>query len=43
LARSVIASNAKRSRLRVCGGGFVWIASLSLAMTNPSDRILFHP
>jgi len=29
----VIASKAKRSRLRDCGCDFVWIASLSLAMT----------
>jgi hypothetical protein len=29
----VIASKAKRSRLGDCGCGFVWIASLSLAMT----------
>jgi hypothetical protein len=29
----VIASKAKRSRLGDCGGGSVWIASLSLAMT----------
>ena len=28
----VIASKAKRSRLRDCGGGLAWIASLSLAM-----------
>jgi hypothetical protein len=28
----VIASKAKRSRLGDCGGGFVWIASLSFAM-----------
>jgi len=34
IASSVIASNAKQSRLGDCGGGFVWIASLSLAMTN---------
>jgi hypothetical protein len=30
----VIASKAKQSRLGDCGGGFVWIASLSLAMTT---------
>ena len=29
----VIASKAKQSRLGDCGGGLVWIASLSLAMT----------
>jgi hypothetical protein len=29
----VIASKAKRSSLGDCGGGLVWIASLSLAMT----------
>jgi hypothetical protein len=34
-ALSVIASKAKQSRLGDCGGGFVWIASLSLAMTDP--------
>jgi hypothetical protein len=32
-SRVVIASKAKRSRLGVRRGGFVWIASLSLAMT----------
>jgi hypothetical protein len=31
--RGVIASKAKQSRLRDCAGRFVWIASLSLAMT----------
>jgi hypothetical protein len=30
----VIASKATRSRLGDCGCGFVWIASLSLAMTG---------
>jgi hypothetical protein len=33
IVSGVIASNAKQSRLGDCGGGFVWIASLSLAMT----------
>ena len=33
IAWVVIASKAKRSRLGDCGGGFVWIASLSLAIT----------
>jgi hypothetical protein len=28
-----MASKAKPSRLRDCGGGFDWIASLPLAMT----------
>jgi hypothetical protein len=35
---AVMASKAKPSRLAVCGGGFVWIASLSLAMTIPPTR-----
>jgi hypothetical protein len=32
IVSGVIASKAKQSRLRDCGGGLVWIASLSLAM-----------
>jgi len=40
----VIASKAKRSRLEDFGCGFVWIASLSLAMTvelsQPKDNLL---
>ncbi len=38
-ASAVIASKAKQSRLRVCGGGLVWIASLSLAMTREMVRL----
>jgi len=34
----VVASKAKRSRLWDCGGGLVWIASLSLAMTIEAVR-----
>jgi len=43
IVSTVIASNAKQSRLRDCGGRFVWIASLSLAMTVETirrDRIM---
>jgi hypothetical protein len=36
---AVIASNAKQSRLRDCGAGLVWIASLSLAMTAHRIRL----
>jgi hypothetical protein len=36
---AVIASKAKQARLGVCGGGSVWIASLSLAMTTEADSI----
>jgi len=38
-AQAVIASKAKQSRLRVRGGGLVWIASLSLAMTVGTGSI----
>jgi hypothetical protein len=37
IASGVIASKAKQSRLRDCGGRLVWIASLSLAMTTERD------
>jgi hypothetical protein len=36
---AVIASKAKQSRPWVCGGGLVWIASLSLAMTAEAVSI----
>jgi hypothetical protein len=39
IVSSVIASKAKQSRLRGCGGGLVWIASLSLAMTAERGSI----
>jgi hypothetical protein len=35
---AVIASKAKRSRLGDCGAGPIWIASLSLAMTDAPIR-----
>ena len=41
IVSAVIANNAKQSRLSDCGDHFVWIASLSLAMTFNSNRALF--
>jgi hypothetical protein len=38
LNAAVIASKAQQFRLGDCGGGFVWIASLSLAMTTEAFR-----
>jgi hypothetical protein len=42
MLQAVIASKAKQSRLGDGGCGSVWIASLSLAMTIPADRILLY-
>jgi hypothetical protein len=39
IVTGVIASEVKQSRLGDCGCGFVWIASLSLAMTTDSDSM----
>jgi hypothetical protein len=43
IVTGVIASEVKQSRLGDCGCGFVWIASLSLAMTTERGAIQKHP